>query len=129
IRRARPKVPFDSSMIGRQTCIPQHDRGDDGEARNHDLARGAVACSEPQQRSEWNTDVKRIALIEAKRTRRIAKNVLEKKEAADRQRADDRHYRGGGDRRVTAKQGHIIVHCARETCRWIWWCRWSGSNR
>src|SRR5262245_44562153 len=112
-------------MVGGQPGIPQHDRGDNGKAGNYDLAGGTVIRAKPEQHRKRNTGVKRIALVKAKRTRRIAKNILEEEKTADRQCTNECDDRCGRSRRVTAEQGHILVHCVRTPS----WCRWSGSNR
>ena len=111
--RARPEFPFDAGVIGGEPRVPQHDGCDHRKTRDHDFARGAVIGAKAQQGCKRNGHIKSIALLEAKRARRIAKNILEKEDSADRQRADNRHDRRCGEWRVAAKQGHITVHRIR----------------
>src|SRR5262245_138502 len=105
-------------MVGRQSGVPKHDRGDNRKAGEHHLAGRAVVRAKPEQRRKRNADVESVALIKAKRARRIPKHVLEEKKAADRQRTDDHHNCRGSGRRVTTKQGHKTVHDTR-ACKWV----------
>ena len=68
--------------------------------------------SEPEQRRERNAEVEGIALIEAERTRRISKDILEKEKAANSQRADNGDCGRCSERRVAADQSNIVIHSA-----------------
>ena len=79
ISRPRPEFPFNAGVIGGEPRVPQHDSCDHRKTRDHDFARGAVIGAQAQQGCKRNGHIKSITLIEAKRARRIAKNILEKK--------------------------------------------------
>src|SRR6478672_115925 len=102
IRRPRPEFPFDAGVIGGEPRVPQHDSCDHRKTRDHDFARGAVIGAQAQQGCERNGHIKSITLLEAKRARRIAKNILEKEDSADRQRADNHYDRSCGEWQVAA---------------------------